>query len=314
MTADYGHVTVFLRQAVENLAVKTNGIYVDATLGGGGHTDLLLKKAFHGHVYSFDQDENAIDFNKKRFSKEISEGRLSLIHSNFQNLIKELNLLKVFAIDGIVFDLGVSSPQFDDEKRGFSYRSDARLDMRMDQSQSLDAYQIVNTWKYKDLASIINRYGEEKFASSIARKIIKRREVQPIITTEELVETIKEALPDKILHKKGHPAKKTFQAIRIAVNDELNVLQEALKQASQLLNSGGRISVITFQSLEDRIVKHFFNQLATKNQLPSKLPVPDKFIQEEFKLLTKHPIIPSIEEIEENHRAHSAKLRVLEKN
>ncbi|OIK98891.1 16S rRNA (cytosine(1402)-N(4))-methyltransferase, partial [Oenococcus oeni] len=231
MTADYGHVTVFLRQAVENLAVKTNGIYVDATLGGGGHTDLLLKKALHGHVYSFDQDENAIDFNKKRFSKEISEGRLSLIHSNFQNLIKELNLLKVFAIDGIVFDLGVSSPQFDDEKRGFSYRSDARLDMRMDQSQSLDAYQIVNTWEYKDLASIINRYGEEKFASSIARKIIKRREVQPIITTEELVETIKEALPDKILHKKGHPAKKTFQAIRIAVNDELNVLQEALKQA-----------------------------------------------------------------------------------
>ncbi|MFT8324705.1 16S rRNA (cytosine(1402)-N(4))-methyltransferase [Oenococcus sicerae] len=314
MTAAYGHITVFLQQAVENLQVKPNGNYVDATLGGGGHTALLLAKAAAGHVYSFDQDDNAIAYNTKRFAREIAEKRLTLIHANFKNLTSELAARNVFEIDGIVFDLGVSSPQFDDQTRGFSYRSDARLDMRMDQTQELDAYQIVNNWEYKELASIFNRYGEEKFASSIAKGIVRQREKAPIETTEELVEVIKKSLPDRVLHKKGHPAKKTFQAIRIAVNDELNVLKMALQQASDLLSAQGRISVITFQSLEDRIVKQFFRELANRNQLPSKLPVPDVLIHEDFQLITKHPIIPSDKEIEANHRAHSAKLRVLEKN
>ncbi|MFT8917712.1 MAG: 16S rRNA (cytosine(1402)-N(4))-methyltransferase RsmH [Oenococcus sp.] len=313
-TDDYRHITVFLQQAVAALEVRPDGIYVDATLGGGGHSDLILKKALQGHLYSFDQDEEAIRFNEKRFAHEIAAGRMTLIHDNFKNLASELAKYGVAQIDGIVFDLGVSSPQFDEQGRGFSYRSDARLDMRMDQEQSLDAYEIVNHWDYKELAQILNRYGEEKFASSIARRILLQREQAPIETTEQLVAVIKEALPDRVLHAKGHPAKKTFQAIRIAVNDELNVLKEALAQSANLLAPHGRIAVITFQSLEDRIVKQFFREMSTKNQLPDKLPVLDKDIKEDFQLVTRHPIIPSEKEISANHRSHSAKLRVLEKN
>lgn len=310
---DYGHITVFLSQAVENLQVEKDGIYVDATLGGGGHTDLLLKKAVNGRVVSFDQDQRAIDFNQKRFADQIKSGHLTLVHDNFKNLKDWLTDIGIEKINGVVFDLGVSSPQFDDSQRGFSYRSDSRLDMRMDQSQDLDAYKIINTWQEADLKRILHKYGEEKFAAKIVRSIITARQKEAIKTTGQLVDIIKESLPDRVLSKKGHPAKKTFQAIRIAVNDELNVLESALKQSTEMLDHHGRISVITFQSLEDRIVKKFFKKMSEKDQLPAKLPVTADKISEEFVLVNRHPIVPSQEEIKKNHRAHSAKLRVLER-
>ncbi|WP_093625628.1 16S rRNA (cytosine(1402)-N(4))-methyltransferase RsmH [Limosilactobacillus gorillae] len=311
--AEFNHVTVLLHEAVAGLAIKPEGVYVDATLGGGGHSGLILSHLTSGHLYSFDQDETAIRFNQEHLKEALDSDKLTLIQSNFRNLREALLKQGVTRIDGIVYDLGVSSPQFDDAKRGFSYQHDAPLDMRMNQGQSLSAYQVVNEWSYQELVRILYRYGEEKFAKQIARSIERHRQKQPIETTFELTEIVKEAIPAAARRHGGHPAKKTFQAIRIAVNDELGALEASLEQALSLLKIGGRISVITFQSLEDRLVKAMFKERTTLPELPPGLPVIPQDAQPDFKLINKKPILPTEEELAQNHRAHSAKLRVIER-
>lgn len=312
--ADFKHVTVLLNEAVEELDIKPDGVYVDCTLGGGGHSGLILSKLNEeGRLISFDQDITAINFNKSKFIDEEKIGKITFVKSNFRNIKTELENLGITKVDGILYDLGVSSPQFDDGQRGFSYKHDATLDMRMDQSQTLTAKDIVNEWSYEQLVRIFYRYGEEKFAKSIARRIETKRKTQTIETTGQLVDLIKEAIPAKARRKGGHPAKKTFQAIRIAVNDELGALEESLEQALDLLNPKGRISVITFQSLEDRLVKVMFKQKTSLPDLPQGLPViPDEY-QVDYRLITRKPILPSEKEVRENNRAHSAKLRVIAK-
>ena len=312
--AEFKHITVLLNEAVDGLNIKPDGTYVDCTLGGGGHSGLILSKlSENGKLYSFDQDITAINFNKDKFKEENELGKINFIKSNFRNISEELNKRNILGVDGILYDLGVSSPQFDNADRGFSYNYDAPLDMRMDQSQSLTARDVVNDWSYEQLVRIFFRYGEEKFAKSIARRIEKVRQKTPIETTGQLVDLIKEAIPAKARRKGGHPAKKTFQAIRIAVNDELGVLEESLEQALDLLNPGGRISVITFQSLEDRLVKVMFKQKTSLPELPPGLPVIPDSQKVEYKLITRKPIVPSEDEITHNNRAHSAKLRIIEK-
>lgn len=311
---EFEHVTVLLNEAVEGLNIKPDGVYVDCTLGGGGHTKKILSELSEkGRLYSFDQDQTAIDYNEEQLKNEIEKGRLTLIKSNFRNIASELEKRDVLSVDGIVYDLGVSSPQFDVGERGFSYQHDAVLDMRMDQTNNLTAETIVNEWSYNDLVRIFVRYGEEKFAKSIARRIEKARQNERIKTTGQLVELIKEGIPAKARRKGGHPAKKVFQAIRIAVNDELGVLEESLEEAFGLLSLHGRISVITFQSLEDRLVKSMFREKTSLPELPLGLPVIPREMQPEFKLINKKPILPTKEELENNHRAHSAKLRIIEK-
>lgn len=312
--AEFKHITVLLNEAVDGLNIKPDGTYVDCTLGGGGHSGLILSKlSENGKLYSFDQDITAINFNKDKFKEENELGKINFIKSNFRNISKELSKRNILGVDGILYDLGVSSPQFDNADRGFSYNYDAPLDMRMDQSQSLTARDVVNDWSYEQLVRIFFRYGEEKFAKSIARRIEKVRQQTPIETTGQLVDLIKEAIPAKARRKGGHPAKKTFQAIRIAVNDELGALEESLEQALDLLNPGGRISVITFQSLEDRLVKVMFKQKTSLPELPPGLPVIPDSQKVEYKLITRKPIVPSEDEITHNNRAHSAKLRIIEK-
>ncbi|WP_270382802.1 16S rRNA (cytosine(1402)-N(4))-methyltransferase RsmH [Ligilactobacillus salivarius] len=312
--AEFKHITVLLNEAVDGLNIKPDGTYVDCTLGGGGHSGLILSKlSGNGKLYSFDQDITAINFNKDKFKEENELGKINFIKSNFRNISEELNKRNILGVDGILYDLGVSSPQFDNADRGFSYNYDAPLDMRMDQSQSLTARDVVNDWSYEQLVRIFFRYGEEKFAKSIARRIEKVRQQTPIETTGQLVDLIKEAIPAKARRKGGHPAKKTFQAIRIAVNDELGALEESLEQALDLLNPGGRISVITFQSLEDRLVKVMFKQKTSLPELPPGLPVIPDSQKVEYKLITRKPIVPSEDEITHNNRAHSAKLRIIEK-
>lgn len=312
--AEFKHITVLLNEAVDGLNIKPDGTYVDCTLGGGGHSGLILSKlSENGKLYSFDQDITAINFNKGKFKEENELGKINFIKSNFRNISEELNKRNISGVDGILYDLGVSSPQFDNADRGFSYNYDAPLDMRMDQSQSLTARDVVNDWSYEQLVRIFFRYGEEKFAKSIARRIEKVRQQTPIETTGQLVDLIKEAIPAKARRKGGHPAKKTFQAIRIAVNDELGALEESLEQALDLLNPGGRISVITFQSLEDRLVKVMFKQKTSLPELPPGLPVIPDSQKVEYKLITRKPIVPSEDEITHNNRAHSAKLRIIEK-
>lgn len=312
--AEFKHITVLLNEAVDGLNIKPDGTYVDCTLGGGGHSGLILSKlSENGRLYSFDQDITAINFNKDKFKEENELGKINFIKSNFRNISEELNKRNILGVDGILYDLGVSSPQFDNADRGFSYNYDAPLDMRMDQSQSLTARDVVNDWSYEQLVRIFFRYGEEKFAKSIARRIEKVRQQTPIETTGQLVDLIKEAIPAKARRKGGHPAKKTFQAIRIAVNDELGALEESLEQALDLLNPGGRISVITFQSLEDRLVKVMFKQKTSLPELPPGLPVIPDSQKVGYKLITRKPIVPSEDEITHNNRAHSAKLRIIEK-
>ncbi|MDL1930202.1 16S rRNA (cytosine(1402)-N(4))-methyltransferase RsmH [Ligilactobacillus salivarius] len=312
--AEFKHITVLLNEAVDGLNIKPDGTYVDCTLGGGGHSGLILSKlSENGKLYSFDQDITAINFNKDKFEEENELGKINFIKSNFRNISEELNKRNILGVDGILYDLGVSSPQFDNADRGFSYNYDAPLDMRMDQSQSLTARDVVNDWSYEQLVRIFFRYGEEKFAKSIARRIEKVRQQTPIETTGQLVDLIKEAIPAKARRKGGHPAKKTFQAIRIAVNDELGALEESLEQALDLLNPGGRISVITFQSLEDRLVKVMFKQKTSLPELPPGLPVIPDSQKVEYKLITRKPIVPGEDEITHNNRAHSAKLRIIEK-
>lgn len=311
---EFKHVTVLLNEAVAGLNVHPDGTYVDATLGGGGHSSAILNQLTTGRLYSFDQDQTAIKYNQQHLKKFINDGRSILIEDNFRNLETALSKNGVKSVDGVVYDLGVSSPQFDDAQRGFSYKPDAPLDMRMNQQQALSAMNVVNEWPYEKLVKILYRYGEERFAKQIARKIERRRESKPIKTTFELVNVIKEAIPAAARRHGGHPAKKTFQAIRIAVNDELGALEDSLEQALELLNVGGRISVITFQSLEDRLVKTMFHeQVSLADELPPGLPVIPPEMQPKFKLINKKPILPSQEELADNHRAHSAKLRIIER-
>lgn len=311
---DFQHTTVLLRETVDGLAIKPDGIYVDCTLGGAGHSEYLLSQLnADGHLYAFDQDQKAINNAKIRLAKYVEKKQVTFIKANFRNLKEELNYLGVTEVDGILYDLGVSSPQLDEAERGFSYHQDAPLDMRMDQDAPLSAYQVVNDYSYHELVKIFFRYGEEKFSKQIARLIERKREEKPIETTGELVDIIKEAIPAPARRKGGHPAKRVFQAVRIAVNDELGAIESSLEQAIDMLSVNGRVSVITFHSLEDRIVKTMFKEFSTPKDMPPGLPmVPEEF-QPMLKLVNRKPIIPSEEELNENNRARSAKLRIAEK-
>ncbi|ADG40021.1 MULTISPECIES: 16S rRNA (cytosine(1402)-N(4))-methyltransferase RsmH [Leuconostoc] len=310
---EFEHVTVLLHEAVALLNIKPDGLYVDATLGGGGHTGEILKQLTSGTLYSFDQDDLAIRYNREQFADDIQAGKLVLIHQNFRTLTSALAERGVTQVDGIIYDLGVSSVQFDDGQRGFSYNYDADLDMRMDQRQNLTAKIIVNDWSFHELLRILSRYGEDRFPKQIARKIESHREAQPINTTFELVDIIKEAIPAPARRKGGHPAKRTFQALRIAVNDELGALEDSLTQAIALLAPSGRISAITFQSLEDRLVKQMFREKTSTPELPVGLPVLPGQFEADYTLLTRKPILPSEHEMTINHRSESAKLRGIER-
>jgi len=313
MTKEFHHVTVMLHETIDMLDVKSDGIYVDATLGGAGHSEYLLSKLGEkGHLYAFDQDQNAIDNAQKRLAPYIEKGMVTFIKDNFRHLQARLQEAGVQEIDGICYDLGVSSPQLDQRERGFSYKKDAPLDMRMNQEASLTAYEVVNRYDYHDLVRIFFKYGEDKFSKQIARKIEQARQVKPIETTTELAEIIKSAKPTKELKKKGHPAKQIFQAIRIEVNDELGAADESIQQAMDMLALDGRISVITFHSLEDRLTKQLFKEASTV-EVPKGLPfIPDE-LKPKMELVSRKPILPSKEELEANNRSHSAKLRVARK-
>lgn len=312
---EFQHETVLLEETVDGLNIKPDGVYVDCTLGGAGHSQRILEQLNDdGHLYAFDQDEFAIEEAKVVLKEGIENGQVTLIKDNFRNLKQALKNVNVDKVDGVLYDLGVSSPQLDDGERGFSYNAEAQLDMRMNQSQQLTAYDIVNNWEYNDIVRILFQYGEEKFSKQIARKIEAHREVKPIETTFELVDIIKEAIPAPARRKGGHPAKRTFQGIRIAVNDELNAVSESLEQAIELITIEGRISVITFHSLEDRIVKHLFKDYSTVEEPPKNMPImPDQLEKAPLKLINRKVILPSEEEIEDNRRSRSAKLRIAEK-
>lgn len=303
------HIPVLLNEVIDGLNIKPDGIYVDLTLGRGGHSEAILKRLTTGLLIGIDQDEEAIKESDKRLSKVSSNYKL--VRSNFVNVKEVLKELGVNKIDGALMDLGVSSPQFDDVSRGFTYRYDTVLDMRMDQRNELTARKIVNEWSLDDLTKIFREYGEEKYSYQIAKNIVKARQSGEIKTTFELVDIIKKSKPAKELAKQGHPAKQIFQALRIAVNDELNVLKQALVEVSSLLNKNGRLAVISFHSGEDRIVKQFFKELTVVEGNRYDLPSENKVV--EYKLVNSKVILPSEEEIENNHRAMSSKLRIIEK-
>lgn len=299
------HKSVLLEECLTYLNIEDNSTIVDCTLGYGGHSSEVLKRIPNGHLYSFDQDEQAIKYSQKRLNE--IRNNYTIIRSNFVNIKKKLNDLGIDEVDGILYDLGVSSPQLDEGDRGFSFHQDATLDMRMDQTQALSAYEVVNEYSYEELVNIFYKYGEEKYSNSIAKAIIKNR---PIKTTLELVEIIKNNVPEKYRREK-HPARKIFQAIRIEVNDELNVFENSLRDALSLLKVNGRICVITFHSLEDKICKKIFKEVSDISPELKKLPIiPEEYLPK-FKVVKV--IDPSKEEIEENARARSAKLRVIER-
>lgn len=305
------HIPVLLNEAIEGLNIKPDGIYVDCTMGGAGHaSEILHRLSNKGHLYCFDQDVYAICRGRERLSS--ISNNFTIFETNFVNIKHELENSNVSKVDGILYDLGVSSFQFDNGDRGFSYNYDARLDMRMNQEQSLTAYEIVNTYSFENLRKIFYEYGEEKFSGNIAKEIIVSRNKKPIETTFELVDIIKKAIPAFARRTGGHPAKKVFQALRIAVNDELNVFEKSLSDALTMLNPGGRIVVITFHSLEDRICKHSFKDKVEVKTLRG-LPIRETEIVREFQLINNKVITASEKELEENNRAHSAKLRIIEK-
>ena len=306
------HYSVLLEKSIELLDIKQNGIYVDGTLGRAGHSAAILKKIPNGHLYAFDKDQEAIDESVEKLKKIGSN--FTLIHNGFEDLDKQLSIHGVETIDGLLLDIGVSSPQFDDAQRGFSYRSEAKLDMRMNKEQAFSAYELVNEYSYEQLVYVISRYGEEKFAKQIVRKIEKYRETKSIETTTELVEIIKSALPTKVLNKKGHPAKKTFQALRIEVNNELTALETVLEAGISRLALDGRICVITFHSLEDRIVKDIFKKYSRAEKTDKRIPLlPEQIQTKAYEEITRKPILADEEELSKNRRSHSAKLRVLRK-
>lgn len=308
----FEHYSVLKDETIKGLEIKPGGIYVDCTVGGGGHSlEIASRLDANGRLFAFDQDIQALEAAKEKLNAY--KDRITFIHSNFLGLQENLFEQGVRNIDGILFDLGVSSPQLDQADRGFSYHQDAKLDMRMNQSQELSAYEIVNEWRYEQLVSIFFRYGEEKFSKGIARRIEKARETKPIETTGELVEIIKDAIPAPARRKGGHPAKRIFQAIRIAVNDELEVFNHALHQAAEIIDENGRIAVITFHSLEDRLCKQAFKMWSTDKPVPRQLPIVPETHRAPFKLITRKPIVAQTNELDENRRSRSAKLRIVEK-
>ena len=304
------HISVLLEESIKALNLKEDSTIVDCTLGYGGHSSYILQRIKRGALFAFDQDSEAIRHSTERL-KAIGTN-FTIINSNFVNLKEELAKRGVEKVDGILFDLGVSSPQLDDASRGFSYHEDARLDMRMNKDNPLSAYEVVNNYKEQDLVNIFYKYGEDKFSKNIARKIVEYRKNKKIETTLELVEIIKSAVPMKERLKK-HPARQIFQAIRIEVNHELDVLEPALEQALSMLKVGGRVAVITFHSLEDRIVKNIFKEKCKIDEKVKGLPnIPDEYLPD-FKLVVNKAILPSDEELEKNSRSRSAKLRVIER-
>lgn len=302
------HKPILVKPILEALNIKADGVYVDCTFGRGGHSTEILKRLSSGRLIAIDQDSDAVE-SAKNLQKQYPN--LTIVHDNFRHLKSILELLDLGSVDGILIDLGVSSPQFDDEERGFSYRNNHRLDMRMDTRQSLDAYTVVNTYRFEDLFRCLKEYGEEPYAKQIARKIEQVRLIKPIETTFELVDVIKSALPSKVLSQKGHPAKQSFQALRIEVNDELSSLDDVLNQAISALKPDGRLAVLSFHSLEDRRVKRVFLEHCTV-YTPKNLPLKD-LPKASYELLTKHAVIADEEERLDNPRSHSAKLRVLKK-
>lgn len=309
---EFHHVSVLLDECIENLNIKPEGVYVDCTMGGAGHSKEIVKKLSNkGLFIGFDQDKNAIKTAKERLS-EYSD-RVKFVHSNFENIKDELEKIGVYKIDGVLADLGVSSHQLDEADRGFSYMQDAPLDMRMDVRCEFSAYDVVNGYTEEELAKIIKDYGEENWAKRIAKFIVEERKENKIETTKELVDIIKKAIPKKARIDGPHPAKRTFQAIRIEVNNELGVITKMIEDASSIMNKGGRICIITFHSLEDRIVKNAFKELSLDCICPPHLPMCQCDKKSEVKIITRKPIIPTDEEIEVNPRSRSAKLRVAEK-
>ncbi|MET0960263.1 MAG: 16S rRNA (cytosine(1402)-N(4))-methyltransferase RsmH [Psychrobacillus psychrotolerans] len=308
----FHHTTVLLKETVDGLAIRPDGIYVDCTLGGAGHSEYLVQQLNEkGRLICFDQDMTAIENAKLKLAPYLD--KVTFVHANFRYLKDELHQIGVEKVDGILYDLGVSSPQLDTPERGFSYNYDAPLDMRMDQTSELTAYHVVNDWPYEKLLKIFFRYGEEKFSKQIARKIEKAREVEPIATTFQLVELIKEGIPAAARRTGGHPAKRIFQAIRIAVNDELGAAEDSLEDAIKLIKVGGRVSVITFHSLEDRLTKTIFKEASSLPELPPNLPMIPAGMEPMLKMVTRKPIVPSEEELAVNNRSRSAKLRIVEK-
>lgn len=304
------HISVLLDEAIDGLNLKDDGIYVDCTLGYAGHSSEILKKIMRGCLFAFDQDVDAINYSYKRLS-EIGDN-FSIIKSNFVNIKEELEKREIFEVDGILFDLGVSSPQLDQSDRGFSYHKDAKLDMRMDQDNPISAYNVVNEYSESDLTRIFYQYGEEKYARNIARNIVKARETKAIETTLELVEIIKDSMPEKAKRTK-HPARKVFQAIRIEVNHELDILEKSMNDSLSLLKVGGRLAVITFHSLEDRIIKNIFKEKSMIDKRVSGLPnIPDEYLPD-FRLVNSKAIVASERELELNPRSRSAKLRIIER-
>ncbi|GAA0364570.1 16S rRNA (cytosine(1402)-N(4))-methyltransferase RsmH [Bacillus horti] len=308
----FDHITVLRDEAVQGLNIKPDGTYVDCTLGGAGHSALIASKLNNnGRLICIDQDELALGHAKERLAAY--KDQVLFVKSNFRYITEILSNLSIEKVDGFLYDLGVSSPQLDEAERGFSYNHNASLDMRMDRSQVLTAHEIVNSWSEADIATIIYRYGEERFSRRIAHKIVEARSSAPIATTFELVELIKAAIPAPARRQGPHPAKRTFQAIRIAVNDELKAFEDSLDQAVSSLNKDGRVSVITFHSLEDRICKQYFQQQSQGCVCPPDFPQCVCNQEPNLKVITRKPILPSEQELEENPRARSAKLRVAEK-
>ena len=308
---EFSHKSVLLDECIEALNIRPDGIYLDGTLGGAGHSLEICRRLIGGHLIGVDRDTVALEAAAKRLRAH--QSKITLVHDNFANLDHILDSLGLEAIDGMLFDLGVSSPQLDDGARGFSYMTDAPLDMRMNRDDTLTAYEIVNNWPREELRRILFEYGEERYAPLIAAAIERVRSDHPIDTTQELVRVIKSAMPPQALREKQHPAKRSFQAIRIAVNDELNAVSQMMRSAIGRLRPGGRLAVITFQSLEDRIVKNAMAEAAKGCICPPGFPVCVCGRKPQVRLLSRKPILPSPQELEENPRSRSAKLRAAEK-
>ncbi|SEF77621.1 16S rRNA (cytosine1402-N4)-methyltransferase [Caloramator fervidus] len=307
---EFKHYPVMLNECIEGLNIKEDGIYVDGTLGGAGHSSEILKRLKNGKLVGIDQDIDALKASRQKLA---GFNNVVFVHDNFSNIKSILEDLNIKEVDGILLDLGVSSYQLDTPERGFSYMHDARLDMRMNRENKLTAWDVVNTYSKDELIRIIREYGEENFASRIADMIVKKRTIKPINSTFELVDIIKSAIPAKARREGGHPAKRTFQAIRIEVNKELDILEKAINDCIDVLKSGGRLCVITFHSLEDRIVKNVFKDRENPCKCPKDFPMCVCGKKPDIRVITKKPILPSEEELKENSRSKSAKLRIAEK-
>ncbi|MDR0889809.1 MAG: 16S rRNA (cytosine(1402)-N(4))-methyltransferase RsmH [Oscillospiraceae bacterium] len=308
---EFSHKSVLLNECIDALAIRPDGIYLDGTLGGAGHSLEIIRRLRTGKLIGVDRDESALEAARARLSQYAQN--LITVHANFSEIDQILNSLGIDKIDGMLFDLGVSSPQLDEASRGFSYMHDAPLDMRMNRKDALSAFAVVNTWQYEELKRILYDYGEERYAPRIASAIVRERENTPIATTLELVQIIRGAMPQQALREKQHPAKRSFQAIRIAVNDELGSVERMMRSAIDRLHTNGRLAVITFHSLEDRIVKNAMKKASEGCTCPKSFPICICGKEPKAEVLTRKPILPSAQELEENPRARSAKLRVAQR-